>query len=118
MPDRYGDPDPDPVVDFDSRRRARENAANAERARQQRERLAETRAVHAPLDRQQSAAARAHRQNTTTAAERRRNALRIANCALCNDDGYRGATICDHIDHRPAYKRGMALVRAALTKGR
>lgn len=120
MPDRYGEPtdlDAEPVVDFDSRRRARETAATVERARLQRERLAETRAVHAPLSREQANAARAHRQGTTTAAEHRRNTLRIANCGLCNDDGYRGATICDHIDHRPAYARGMAKVRAALSKG-
>jgi hypothetical protein len=30
----------------------------------------------------------------------------ITNCRLCDDDGYRGATICDHHDHTPAARRG------------
>ncbi len=44
----------------------------------------------------------------------------IAECQLCDDDGYRRpelTTICDHIDHRPAYRAGMAAVRAVLQKG-
>jgi hypothetical protein len=41
---------------------------------------------------------------------------RIAACILCDDDGYRGGTVCDHIDHRPAARRGMELVRQALAK--
>jgi hypothetical protein len=117
MPDRYGADDTEPIVDLDSRRQARENAAAVERARLQRQRLAETRDVHAPLTPTQSAAARAHRQNTTARAETHRNGIRIANCSLCDTDGYRGAIICDHIDRRPTYQRGMALVRAALGKG-
>ena len=116
MPDRYGD-EPDPVVDLDSRRHSREAAAAVERARQRRARLAETRAVHAPLTRDQAHSARAHRNAAAAQAETRRNTLRIANCALCDEQGYRGATICDHIDHRPAYRRGMDLVREVLTKG-
>ncbi|WP_409430563.1 hypothetical protein ACJEIK_26365 [Mycobacterium sp. SMC-16] len=105
----------EPVVDFDSRRRARENAAAADRARQQRERLNETRTAHAPLTREQSNAVRAHRRTVTTQADARRNALRIANCQLCDGDGYTpNRTICDHIDHRPAAVRGMAAVRAAM----
>lgn len=122
MPDRFGDPhaghddEPLPVVDFDSRRRARENAAAAERANQQRARMAETRTVHAPLNRDQSQAARAHRQDTAARAETHRNALRIANCTLCDDDGYRGAIVCDHVDRSDIIARGMAKVRAALTK--
>lgn len=105
----------EPVVDFDSRRRARENAAAADRARQQRERLNETRTAHAPLTREQSNAVGAHRRTVTTQADARRNALRIANCQLCDADGYTpNRTICDHIDHRPAAVRGMAAVRAAM----
>lgn len=50
-------PDPAPSLDFDSRRRARETATAAERAKQQRARLAETRAVHAPLGHAQAQAA-------------------------------------------------------------
>lgn len=38
----------------------------------------------------------------------------IQDCTLCNDDGYRGSMICDHIDHAEAAKRGMALVRATM----
>jgi hypothetical protein len=119
MPDRFGEPpddDPRPVVDFDSRRQARQDAAAAERAAQQRARLAETRAVHAPLNRHQADAARAHRTTAATHAETHRNALRIANCGLCDADGYRGAIVCDHIDRSAVVARGMAKVRAALTK--
>ncbi|MFV8049922.1 hypothetical protein [Mycobacterium sp. 48b] len=117
MPDRYGESD-DPVVDFDSRRRARETAAATERARQQRERLTGSRTVHAPLSCDQSNAARAHRNAVTDRAEKRRNEIRIANCSLCDSEGYTPSfTVCDHIDHRPAAVRGMAAVRAAMGWG-
>ena len=42
-----------------------------------------------------------------------RNAA-IARCTLCDGDGYRGGTVCDHTDHRDAAKRGMAMVRQAM----
>lgn len=112
MPDRFGDDES--VVDFDSRRQARETAAAVENARQQRQRLNETRAVHAPLTPDQSADGRRHRHTITDQAEARRNQIRIANCRLCNDDGYRGATVCDHIDRSSIAARGMARVRAAM----
>ena len=112
MPDRYGEDDP--VVDFDSRRQARDTAAAVEAARWQRERLAQSRAVHAPLTPDQSAAARQHRNTVTTQAEAARNAMRIVNCPLCDDNGYRGSTVCDHIDHTPAAKRGMARIREVM----
>jgi hypothetical protein len=35
-------------------------------------------------------------------------------CTLCDDDGYRGSIICDHQDHRPAYKRGMTKLRQTM----
>lgn len=119
MPDRYGEPDDDPIVDldapvadFDSRRRARESAAARQRAEEQRGRLAESRAVHAPMTRAQSEDARAHRIAVTEQVERRRSRLRIADCDLCDDDGYTpGLVICDHRDHRPAAARGMAHLR-------
>jgi hypothetical protein len=38
----------------------------------------------------------------------------IAGCDLCDDDGYRGGAVCDHIDHSHAAKRGMALIRATM----
>ena len=50
----------------------------------------------------------------TRAASLELKAAAIAGCELCDADGYRGARVCDHIDHRPAAKRGMAAVRAAM----
>lgn len=41
-------------------------------------------------------------------------AQEIARCGLCDVDGYIGGTVCDHIDHRQAARRGMELVREAL----
>lgn len=115
MPDRYGEHD-DPIVDLDSRRQARENQAAVEAARAQRDRLAETRQVHAPLSGDQAAAARQHRHAVRDHADTRRNQIRIANCPLCNQDGYRGSTVCDHIDRSATVRRGMAKVRAALNR--
>jgi hypothetical protein len=40
----------------------------------------------------------------------------VAHCELCDDNGYRGHLVCDHIDYAAAAKRGMALIRAALRK--
>ncbi|MDV7194783.1 hypothetical protein [Mycolicibacterium fortuitum] len=113
-PDRYGDETP-AVVDFDSRRRVREAEVAIKRAREQRERLAETRTVHAPMSSEQADAGRRHRRAVTDRAEGRRNKLRINNCQLCDEDGYTPRhVVCDHRDHRPAAKRGMAAVRAAM----
>lgn len=113
-PDRYGDETP-AVVDFDSRRRVREAETAIKRAREQRERLAETRTVHAPMSSEQAEAGRSHRRAVTDRAESQRNKLRIANCQLCDDDGYTpGHVVCDHRDHRPAAQRGMAAIRAAM----
>jgi hypothetical protein len=53
--------------------------------------------------------------NVPSAAEVR--AEQIAACTLCDGDGYHGSSVCDHIDHRAAAARGMALVREALAKG-
>lgn len=46
--------------------------------------------------------------------------LAIVRCSLCDLSGYRlgSAVVCDHIDHRPAYDRGMAAVRAVLDQHR
>lgn len=38
----------------------------------------------------------------------------IAACQLCDDDGYRASTVCDHTDHRAAAQRGMDLVRESM----
>lgn len=114
MPDRYGDESAS-VADFDSRRRAREAEAAIKRAREQRERLEDTRTVHAPMSSEQADAGRRHRRAVTDRAEDQRNKLRIANCQMCDEDGYTpGHVVCDHRDHRPAAKRGMAAVRAAM----
>ena len=41
-------------------------------------------------------------------------AMAIANCPMCDDDGYRGVQVCDHIDHAETARRGMEKVRAVL----
>lgn len=43
-----------------------------------------------------------------------RTVYAVADCGLCDDDGYRGGTVCDHIDHAGAARRGMALVRQVM----
>ena len=48
------------------------------------------------------------------AEERHGWAMIVVACPLCDDDGYRGGAMCDHVDHTPAAKRGMAAVRAAM----
>lgn len=40
-------------------------------------------------------------------------------CTLCDPKGYRPTgVVCDHIDRAATAKRGIALVREALTKGK
>ena len=41
-------------------------------------------------------------------------AAEVANCRLCDTDGYRGSNVCDHIDHSTAAKRGMAMIRETM----
>lgn len=38
----------------------------------------------------------------------------IALCELCDDDGYRGTHVCDHVDRGTTAAKGSALARAAL----
>lgn len=38
----------------------------------------------------------------------------IADCSRCDDDGYRGSTICDHQDHYAATAPGRAAVADVL----
>lgn len=38
----------------------------------------------------------------------------IRACNLCNDNGYRGGVVCDHIDRQEAARRGMAMIRARM----
>lgn len=40
----------------------------------------------------------------------------VAHCDLCDELGYRGTIVCDHIDHSAANERGRALVLAELEK--
>ena len=35
-------------------------------------------------------------------------------CELCDEHGYRGSSVCDHIDHSIAARRGMDMIRAAM----
>jgi hypothetical protein len=35
-------------------------------------------------------------------------------CDICDDNGYRGVTVCDHTDHTEAARRGMAMIRATM----
>lgn len=42
----------------------------------------------------------------------------IAACGLCNTDGYRGTTICDHKDHAPVSRRGKAEIDEILASKR
>jgi len=41
----------------------------------------------------------------------------IAECDLCDSEGYRWHHVCDHRDYSEAAARGMAAVRAALERG-
>lgn len=40
----------------------------------------------------------------------------IAACPRCNDEGYRGQRICDHLDHYESTASGRAAVRAELDR--
>ena len=43
-------------------------------------------------------------------------AAAIANCPMCDKDGYRGTHVCDHQDHSAAARKGRAACMAALAK--
>lgn len=88
MPDRYGNTGDD----LDDPAAAKARAAQLAQAA----RDAELAARHAELE----------------LAAQARNA-----CTLCDADGYRNGHVCDHVDHAPAARRGIAACRAALTKG-
>lgn len=45
-----------------------------------------------------------------------RSAYGVADCDLCDADGYRNFHVCDHVDHSAAAARGMALIRSVLRK--
>lgn len=46
------------------------------------------------------------------------NVFAVADCDLCDEHGYRGHMVCDHIDHAAAAARGMAMVRQALEESK
>jgi hypothetical protein len=48
--------------------------------------------------------------------DRAARVMAIVNCPLCDDEGYRGGSVCDHIDRTDTYRRGMAKVREALAR--
>jgi hypothetical protein len=41
-------------------------------------------------------------------------ALAVVECHFCDDAGYRGHIVCDHVDRRKTYATGMRKVRRAL----
>lgn len=53
-------------------------------------------------------------RRTLRAAQAIATQAAINRCTLCNPDGYRGTTVCDHTDHRPAAQRGMNLIRTIM----
>lgn len=46
------------------------------------------------------------------------DARAVTACGRCDDDGYRGGTVCDHQDHTEAAKRGMAAINEILGRKR
>lgn len=51
-------------------------------------------------------------QQARTKRDNRAQAIR--DCRLCDPDGYRGTTVCDHQDHAAAARRGTAAIRAQM----
>lgn len=43
-------------------------------------------------------------------------AMAIVECPLCDQDGYRGGYVCNHVDYAEIAARGMEAVRKALTR--
>lgn len=77
-------------------------------------------------DRQVLAADRAERLRrydeamleSNTRSKSHLTASEIANCTLCDNEGYRPAGVCDHLDRTHIAAAGIARVRAALAKGK
>ena len=42
----------------------------------------------------------------------------VANCPLCDNDGYRNNLVCDHIDHTQTHRNGSAAVREVLNEAK
>ena len=45
-------------------------------------------------------------------------AMAIVNCDLCDDNGYRGVVVCDHVDRAEVARRGLEKCREVLARGR
>ena len=43
-------------------------------------------------------------------------AMAVVECGLCDDDGYRGTVVCDHVDRSEVLARGLVKVSAVLRK--
>ena len=57
-----------------------------------------------------------YEQGASRQADRILAGAAITACGLCDDDGSRGSTVCDHRDHYTETATGRAAVAAALTK--
>lgn len=66
-------------------------------------------------DRANSEQQRAQREAEQQAAHEAKIAA-VVLCELCDDDGYRGTHVCDHVDRGQTAAKGSALARAALEK--
>ncbi|MFV8049748.1 hypothetical protein [Mycobacterium sp. 48b] len=73
--------------------------------------------ANATLDEKRAEQERAQAEAAERAQAAASRAMSIAECELCDDDGYRGTTVCDHQEHADTNARGMAMVRAAMAKG-
>lgn len=51
-----------------------------------------------------------------TKADRYTQTAAVANCPLCDDDGYRDMRVCDHVDR--SGMRGSVIARQALAEAR
>lgn len=75
--------------------------------------------IHAKWLKAQQAAEEQRERDAET--ERRYEQQQIAAeaiyaCGLCDDEGYAGAHVCDHVDRTETSRRGSALVRAELER--
>lgn len=73
--------------------------------------------ANASLDEKRAQQERAQAEAAERVSAAAARAMAIAECELCDDDGYRGTTVCDHQEHADTNARGMAMVRAAMAKG-
>lgn len=76
---------------------------------------ADARRIREDRDRANREQQRAQREAEQQAAHEAKIAA-IALCGLCDDEGYRGGRVCDHVDRLAIAKAGAAKARAALAK--